>query len=435
MQVPRHSFRQSTLGSVSRVSTLGWALLHSLIWCAPAAVAVEANPPGVVIASSPAPETDFIGSPSLAILPDGSYVASHDIFGKEANSLYETRLFVSHDRGATWEPLARLQRQFWSTLFVHRGALYLIGTAGEYQAIVIRRSLDGGRTWTEPRDGKSGRILRGNFHCAPVPVVIHGGRVWRSFEEYDGVKGKWSGRFFKAFTLSAPEDGDLLDAALWRRTNAISFNGNWVPGDRTGWLEGNAVVAPDGGLVNILRVHAFAGRDAPMALPGAAAGIPRYEVAAMMRINADGMSIAFDPSHDFIRFPGSQSKFTIRRDPRDGRYWSLVQKITGPTDSRDPALAPYHQRNVLSLTTSADLVHWEERCRVLRWREGEEIPAEVRVGFQYVDWQFDGDDLVAVCRTAWNAANYHNANLLTFHRIKNFRTLAPRDSAPALPMP
>jgi hypothetical protein len=26
---------------------------------------------------------------------------------------------------------------------------------------------------------------------------------------------------------------------------------------------------------------------------------------------------------------------------------------------------------------------------------------ESRVGFQYFDWQFDGDDLIAVCGTSW----------------------------------
>ena len=46
------------------------------------------------------------------------------------------------------------------------------------------------------------------------------------------------------------------------------------------------------------------------------------------------------------------------------------------------------------------------------------------VGFQYVDFMFDGDDLIYLCRTAMNEAhNYHDANYQTFHRIKNFRSL------------
>lgn len=391
-------------------------------------------PPGVVVASSPEPRTDFIGSPSLVILADGSYVASHDFFGKDARRLHSTRIFRSTDRGATWTQAAELKRQFWSTLFTHRGSLYLLGCEGEYEDIVIRRSDDGGLTWTTPRDERSGRLLRGHFHCAPVPVVTHGGRVWRAFEEYTGPDGKWSGRYFKAFVLSAPAEADLLVADNWRRSTGLNFDGNWVPGERTGWLEGNIVVTPTGQLANLMRLQANWTPEVPFELPGAAAAIPRYEVGALLSLTPDGRTLSFAPETGLIHFPGSQSKFTVRRDPRTGRYWSLVQKITAPGRELGRQL-PSVQRNVLVLTTSTDLRQWEERSTVLRWREGEKITSKARVGFQYVDWQFDGDDLVAVCRTAWDAENYHNTNLVTFHRIANFRTLTPADSTPPLVTP
>lgn len=391
-------------------------------------------PPGVVVATSPAPRTDFIGSPSIVILPDGSYVASHDFFGRDARRLHSTRVFRSTDRGASWAQIAEMKGQFWGTLFLHRGALYLLGCEGEYRDVVIRRSDDGGVTWSTPRDGKSGRLLRGHFHCAPVPVVVHGGRVWRAFEEYTGPDGRWSGRYFKAFVLSAPAEADLLVAENWRRSNGLSFDGRWVPGERTGWLEGNIVVQPNGQLANLMRLQANASPDAPFDLPPPAAHIPRYEVGALLPVSPDGRTVSFDPADGLIHFPGSQSKFTIRRDPQTGRYWALVQKITAPGRQTGPHL-PSVQRNVLVLTTSTDLRHWEERYTVLRWREGEQVSSKEKVGFQYVDWQFDGDDIVAVCRTAWNADNYHNSNYVTFHRLANFRALTPADSPPALKGP
>jgi len=44
------------------------------------------------------------------------------------------------------------------------------------------------------------------------------------------------------------------------------------------------------------------------------------------------------------------------------------------------------------------------------------------VGFQYVDWIFDGDDILFLSRTAINNAhNFHNANHLTYHKIERFR--------------
>ncbi len=46
--------------------------------------------------------------------------------------------------------------------------------------------------------------------------------------------------------------------------------------------------------------------------------------------------------------------------------------------------------------------------------------------FQYVDWDFDGDNIVFLSRTAHDdglggAHNAHDANYTTFHRLDNFR--------------
>ena len=53
-----------------------------------------------------------------------------------------------------------------------------------------------------------------------------------------------------------------------------------------------------------------------------------------------------------------------------------------------------------------------------------EIASAQDVGFQYIDFMFDGDDLIYLSRTAMNQAhNFHDANYQTFHRVKNFRSL------------
>jgi hypothetical protein len=91
---------------------------------------------------------------------------------------------------------------------------------------------------------------------------------------------------------------------------------------------------------------------------------------------------------------------------------------------------PASIRNTVALLHSKDLTRWEIRCVLLSH-------ADVRKhGFQYLDWQFDGDDLIAVCRTAWEdatggARNNHDANFLTFHRWSNFRRLTrDHDASP-----
>jgi hypothetical protein len=87
---------------------------------------------------------------------------------------------------------------------------------------------------------------------------------------------------------------------------------------------------------------------------------------------------------------------------------------------------------VLMLTSTADLRTWREESIVLRWREGEILAGADRVAWQYLDWQFEGDDLVAVSRTSWGGQTYHNANFMTFHRVKNFRRLTMAHSPPDL---
>lgn len=355
-------------------------------------------PPGIVIDHRAASTRQYVGSPSLAILPNGDYVASHDWFGPGSTG-DRTVVFASRDRGQTWKQLTEIEGQWWSTLFVHAGALYLMGTSAENGLAAIRRSTDGGLTWTTPRDASSGLLYAdGKFHCAPVPVVAHRGRLWRAMENVSGPGGY--GRHFRAFMMSAPVAADLLNATNWTSSNLLEGSPEWLGGKFGGWLEGNAVVTPTGQIVNVLRVNYRAGA----------------EKAAIETISADGQRATFDPQTGFIDFPGGCKKFTIRFDAVSQRYWSLANFVPEAQRNQNPE----RTRNTLALTRSADLRTWSVRTIVLQH------PDAARHGFQYVDWLFEGEDIIAVSRTAFDdgfggAHNQHDANFLTFHRIKNFR--------------
>jgi len=370
-----------------------------------------AHVPGVVVDHSPRSSGIFIGSPSLAVLPNGEYVASHDEFGPKSteHTSAVSRVFRSADRGQTWKQVAKVDGQFWSSLFVHRGVLYLIGPNRHHGNVVIRRSTDGGTTWTEPANAQTG-LLRadGEYHCAPMPVLEHAGRFWRAMERRNPPRG-W-GTTYCAGMLSAPVDADLLNAASWTASNFLPSDTNWLGGTFGGWLEGNAVVAPDGRLLDILRVDTK--------------GYP--EKAALVNISADGKTASFDPDGGFVNFPGGAKKFAIRRDARSGLYWSLATLV--PESLRGTA-KPASVRNTLALVCSPDLRDWSVRCVLLHH------PDSAKHGFQYVDWLYDDRDIIALCRTAYDddqggARNFHDANFLTFHRWRNFRTLTMADSVP-----
>lgn len=350
----------------------------------------------------------YIGSPSIAILPDGAYVASHDFFGPNSNEFKSamTLVFRSEDRGLTWRQVARIEPAFWSNLFVHAGVLYLLGVTHHHGLLVIRRSDDGGFTWTEPRDAASGLLTAGgHYHTGPMPMLVHEGRIWRAMEDA-GEGGNWGERY-NPMMISAPVGGDLLRRDSWRMGPPLIQSRSWLGGKFGGWLEGNAVVAPSGDIVDLLRV-----------------AYPAGEKAAMVTLSKDGVTLTFRPEKDFVELPGGATKFTVRRDDAGGGYWTLANMVPPRHECLDNASLV---RNTLALLHSTNLRDWEPRCVVLYHHD----PA--RHGFQYVDWLFDGPDIVAVSRTGYDdpyggARKAHDANFLTFHRLADFRTLTPKDS-------
>lgn len=74
------------------------------------------------------------------------------------------------------------------------------------------------------------------------------------------------------------------------------------------------------------------------------------------------------------------------------------------------------------LRSSSNLSKWEDVKVIL------ELEDMINYGFQYVDWLFEGNDIVVLSRTAHGDGNLnahinHDANFLTFHRIEGFRKL------------
>lgn len=347
----------------------------------------QEKPPGVVIDYQPAASRQYIGSPSIVIAPDGNYVATHDLFGPGSTSTVsaESKVFVSHDRGVSWKQVAQFKDQFWSNLFVLNKRIYLMGTTYEYGRIVIRVSDDNGVTWSDAHSLTEDT----GYHTAPTTMAFQNGRIYRAFEFHP--KGPWGS--FRALMMSAPVDADLTRAESWKFTERLPF-----PAGEEGrtWLEGNAIVGPDGKMLDILRVD-------------------NRERGAVLELDGDRLKV-----RQFIDLPGGAKKFTIRYDKKSKLYWSLVNPaLPGETLS---VSTPASVRNTLTVVSSPDLVHWTPRSIVMHHAD----PA--KYGFQYVDWQFDGNDMIAAVRTSFvddagGPHNFHDANYLLFRRITGFRKL------------
>ncbi len=383
-------------------------------------------PPGSIINHVRPDIGQYVGSPSIAILPDGAYVASHDLFGpgSDEHNRATTLIFRSEDRGGTWRQIATVERAFWSNLFVHDsgdgrgGALYLFGPTHHHGLLVIRRSDDGGRTWTQPRDAASGLLTpHGQYHTAPMPMLVHRGLIWRAVE--DATSSTHWGQRYNPVLMSAPLGADLLRRDSWIFSSMYRQSHDWLGGRFGGWLEGNAVALPDGRVGDLLRVdYAPGGR------------------AALVTLDDDGHALEFlaqdvsgGSGPGFVNLPGGPTKFSVRRDPQSPGhapvYWTLANAV--PPHHAGDKVNHCAIRNTLALLRSADLSNWELRHVSLYH------PDSKRHAFQYVDWLFDGSDLVVTSRTAWDdqqggAPNEHDANYLTFHRIQNFRTKILSDS-------
>ena len=265
--------------------------------------------PGVVVAHSPASSRIYIGSAGIARLSDGAYLMKHDEFGEGSTEYASaiTRVYRSTDRGQNWQEIAKIDGLFWSNIFEHHGAVYMIGPHHHHGSLLVVKSTDSGRTWSTPRDGKSGLIRAGKFHTAPMPVIAHDGRLWRAVEDGDGPGG-W-GEMYRPRVMSIAVDGDLLDADQWTLTNPIERDGKWLGGDFWNTIEGNVVVDRDGVVRNILRSN-------------------HDDTAAVTTVSADGKTQTVDPKFDRTSLPGSSKKVLIRWDEPSQLYWALSNPPT-----------------------------------------------------------------------------------------------------------
>jgi hypothetical protein len=361
----------------------------------PSQKSLISQPPGIVIYNSKANTKKYIGSPSIAILKNGDYIASHDIFG---HLISNTFIYKSTDKGHTWRRIAEIDTLNWAKLFTRGDKLYLMGVEPKsmsgYGNVVIMRSDDGGYSWTKPVDNKHGLLIKGYYTCAPTPILFHHGYIWKAMEDQGKADG-WGP--FRAFIMSINENSNLLDAENWIISNKLQYTAGAV--DASTWLEGNAVIAKNDSIVDVLRLN-----------------YNKDDEAAVIKVSGNGEKISYNSQTGIAHIPGACKKFTINYDSISNRYWTLSNYVL----PKDRGGNLERTRNTLALCWSKDLINWTIKVILLH------TDSIATRGFQYADWLFDGNDIIAVVRTAWpdetgNADSQHNANYLTFYRFKNFR--------------
>ena len=364
---------------------------------------------GTVVVNYLHPEDDtykvsgkYLGSPSIVKLPSGKLLCSMDLFSRTCASNH-TFIFQSMDGGETWNYVTELSPCLWGKLFVHRGRVYMLGVEGAYGDIIIGYSEDEGETWCAPAHIVHGVQRDYGGHKAPTPVIEHKGRLYTAFEY-----GTWEENTFYHCLLSIDADADLMKPENWIFTEPAPVK-TGVEGMSKAYytiaMEGNAVALPDDNVYVMLRcdpIHCL-----------------KWEInrTLLVKSNPDDPEapLTFDRMVDMPA--GVRNKFVIYKDPATGYYFSACNKW-------EPG---YHCRWFLLLAVSKDCINWTEVLTFADARKDKQCGIKDS-GYSYPDLAFDGDDIVVVSRTAANKArSQHDNNLITFHRIKNYKQYIPKD--------
>lgn len=326
--------------------------------------------------------TKFVGSPSITIAEDGTYVASHDTF-KQGKVIFSagTEVFRSQDKGRSWRRVSTVEDLAYATVFTSGQHLYVVGT-NSANWIAIRKSADMGSTW-----GRAHDLMQSFTGMTPSAPAVHDGRIWLAY----------GGRAAMSARLGRP----ILSPSAWHLTKKVPQNDRWFPvlKDDHYWSEGQIVASPQTGVVLLPKTS----------------GLP---LTAMIRI-PDAATATFDPDTGFVCLPGAEKKFACLYDDVSERFWALTNPVLpDDADEADPRLV----RNTGALFSSPDLRTWSAE-RVFLYSPDVEGEA-----FQYFAFAIDGDDLAVVARTALEVDGRtpprgHDANLLTFHVIRDFRYL------------
>ena len=365
-----------------------------------------------ILASSDDPQNVYTGSPSLAQLPSGRLIAGYEWFRQaplKENVPDQMDILASDDNGDSWRKIAAIDF-IWPSPFVANGKLYVIGNRRKTREICISRSDDEGATWSDMVT-----LFEGRFHCAPTNVLIGDDFVYRAFETCVGPRTEW-----KSLVVAGDLAQDLLDPSSWCMSNQLTFPGvpdtltqrrhppsaeDKVPHDS--WLEGN-IIDVNGELRVVLRTiidgHITAGLAAVCSL--------EHKV--------DEMKYRFV---QFYPMPGAQCKFHIVHDQPSDMFWTAVTLPTDTWQDREPMHAlgfqgpPGNERRILTLMYSLDALNWFQAGCVV-------MDNNICNSFSYSSQLITGDDLLVLARTSQGGRNQHDTNLITLHRIQDFRSLA-----------
>lgn len=403
----------------------------------------------VVLGESPSPADTPLYSPTILRLASGRLVAAYAQAGKGRSHPSAEFIFTSDDGGKSWIKRAEA-KPLQGRLFAAGRSIYYLATGA---GLPIMRSDDDGVSWSAPV------FLTGKdkvWQQTPANVWHANGNVYLAFERRNREIEAWGPSEKALVLLRARVEADLTKPEAWTFSSELVF-ADVVPGVRTnevnlpfvgipffkqdypnrapvstsprrtmppiGWVEPAVVQVMDSDHY----WHDPSGHTFHV-IARAHTGGTGFACFTKVVENDDGtmtMSLEHAPSGQtmmYVPFPGGQMRFHLLYDDKTKLYWLLGSQATDSMRRADRLPAdrfdlPYNERHRLVLHFSRNLVDWCFAGLVAMT----DSPKEAR---HYASMDIDGDDLVILSRSGDSRAkSAHEGNLITFHRVKQFRDL------------
>lgn len=404
------------------------------------------------------PGSLYAYSPAIIKLENGRLLATIDIrdvdskrknsgdysgwYKENERSSWLGKIFSSDDKGETWQHRGDFPFLH-ARPFVCGDNIYILGHAGDLKII---KSSDNGDTWGEVHSLTEGQ----SWHQAPCNVCYANGCIYLVMErvKYDHPEG-WKVIDLAPVLMRGKVCDDLTKRDNWTFASELTYrdirekiepNYFGVPFFKYDpfssiTIAGKRKMHPAGILeTNVVQFynpehiwHDSKGKTFHL-LARTHTGWVNH--AALLKVveHEDGtMETMLEkvPSGQevfFINMPGGQMKFHILYDEVSKLYWLLGSQTTDSMidiNRMDPERfdIPNNERNRLVLHFSRNCVDWCFAGVVA-------IGADHKQSRHYASMCIDGEDLCVLSRSGdEHVCTAHDTNIITFHRIENFRSL------------
>jgi hypothetical protein len=296
------------------------------------------------------------------------------------------------------------------------GHLYLFAnkpsaTHSRNDDLLLLRSDDGGRTWSEPVT-----LFKGHYWNCDTGMVLHDHHLYWAVDDLS--LGQNRGPRLVAGDLTQ----DPMSPAAWRISNVVPYPG--MPEAMMNPKYANLELPSQYLEPNVIELN---GHIRVLAVVK-----PRRQtttnLCAVLDSTDDGHTLDLHFT-EYSPMPGGHLKFCILRDEPSRLFWATANFSVDSQGAVDWYTKAHghnyagigdgggNDRRFLMLQYSVDGLNWFPAGCVAQ-------AAKLSQSFMYACPVVDGGDLAIIARSSVNAPNQHDADTATFHRVRDFRKLA-----------